>query len=432
MMPGLYSYSAYLPTASDHQVHFYWLLCGVYTLALLGLLYWTWQPHRGEAMRRSTSAVVATIFVLFGVEAVMARVTPSDALHAGLIFPPHSTAHYESSEFVFDARIDNLGIRDRDFPLVKNRRLRILALGDSTTYGWGVDIEQAWPKVLEKELQAKGLDVEVLDLGKPGTGPVQYADLAEVAIPLLKPDLVLVDLLQGDDLRQSNNTEHQSTPLEHFSSRPAEEVFPTLTRWITDQTIMHTRSTGPEWRAEVSSMERGLNDAQRDRLAHIDPQIRDLWDRGRLNPGSFVIGIKYETYFTSMIDIDSPLTKLLIDKCGQALTRIRRCAQANGSNVLALSLPWGLYISQHNYDDFKRLGIEVDPRMLSTDDVDETYRRATTQAEVPFRSYTPALRHESLSHHLFFDLDCHFNPYGNDYFAHLVEPDVEAAIRHAP
>ncbi len=47
-----------------------------------------------------------------------------------------------------------------------------------------------------------GIDVDVANLGLPGGSPIDYANIAARAVPTLKPDLVLVGVLQGDDLSQ--------------------------------------------------------------------------------------------------------------------------------------------------------------------------------------------------------------------------------------
>ncbi|HEY4003486.1 MAG TPA: hypothetical protein VGO93_31755, partial [Candidatus Xenobia bacterium] len=183
-VPALYRYSNDLPLVSDKIRHAYLVACIGYTTALLACACWTVWPDRWAAGRRSFTAVLATIFILYGADAVCGRIWPSDVWHKGLIFPPHSDAHYDTLEFSFDARVNSLGFRDREFDVARGKSLRILAVGDSTTYGWGVNIEQAWPKILEQRLRGAGLDVEVLDLGQPGTGPPQYADLIEKAVPL--------------------------------------------------------------------------------------------------------------------------------------------------------------------------------------------------------------------------------------------------------
>jgi len=48
--------------------------------------------------------------------------------------------------------------------------LRILAIGDSTTFGWGVEDQEAWPPRLQVELSRRGHRVEVLNAGVPSLG----------------------------------------------------------------------------------------------------------------------------------------------------------------------------------------------------------------------------------------------------------------------
>src|SRR5712691_154086 len=120
----------------------------------------------------------------------------------GLIFPRNVTRHFQTPEFSFTTTTNTLGFRDRDFSPDKNVKTRIVALGDSFTYGWGVEAEESWPKVLEQRLRSSGLDLEIANLGKPGASPRDYADIAEKSISLLHPDIVIVGVLQGDDLAQ--------------------------------------------------------------------------------------------------------------------------------------------------------------------------------------------------------------------------------------
>lgn len=122
----------------------------------------------------------------------------------GLLFPPGSEFPYQTPEFSHTAKINSLGFRDREWATDKKEATtRIVAIGDSFTFGMGVELDRTWTKVLEQRLKARGFDVEIANLGRPGAHPASYAEVAQKAVPLLKPDVLLVAVLQGDDLAQT-------------------------------------------------------------------------------------------------------------------------------------------------------------------------------------------------------------------------------------
>ncbi len=92
-------------------------------------------------------------------------------------------------------RTNSLGMRDRDYPLDKGDRLRILAIGDSYTEGWGVEEDQAFAKVLEREFLR---DVEVWNLGVVGYSTDQEYQLLRRYIDSTRPDLVLLQFYEND------------------------------------------------------------------------------------------------------------------------------------------------------------------------------------------------------------------------------------------
>lgn len=96
-------------------------------------------------------------------------------------------------------RKNKLGLRDRDFEASKPSVCRrILILGDSFTWGWGVNNESAvFPKLLEKMLNQKidipGVkNIEVLNGGMPGSLTDQWVDLLIKTEDYFQPDVVLV------------------------------------------------------------------------------------------------------------------------------------------------------------------------------------------------------------------------------------------------
>src|SRR5688572_4277037 len=117
----------------------------------------------------------------------------------GLCLPPGYRFGARTTEFSFEARTNDLGFRDSSERWSQTAQPLIAAIGDSFTYGWGVAEAEAWPRVMERQL---GGFARVANLGVAGGLPHSYAEVVGKAIPRLRPDLIIVAVLQGDDLAQ--------------------------------------------------------------------------------------------------------------------------------------------------------------------------------------------------------------------------------------
>src|SRR5205085_1059176 len=78
---------------------------------------------------------------------------------------------------------------------------RVLALGDSTTFGWGVPLEDTLPKQLETQLrQSRGsAKIEVVNAGTPTYGPWQSLDWLRERGKEFQPDAVIFSLFPVND-----------------------------------------------------------------------------------------------------------------------------------------------------------------------------------------------------------------------------------------
>ncbi len=94
-------------------------------------------------------------------------------------------------------RTNALGGRGPAIP-PRDDRLRIIALGDSFTFGQGVEETEAFPQVLERALGIAGVRAEVLNFGVPGHGQPQAVALLEHRLLDLRPDVVLVNVFAND------------------------------------------------------------------------------------------------------------------------------------------------------------------------------------------------------------------------------------------
>ncbi len=99
-----------------------------------------------------------------------------------------------------EVRINALGMRDPPRSAAKRRGVfRILALGDSHLFGWGVGQDESFAPVLEGLLAARGPGrFEVLNAGVPGYNTVMEARVFERRAAELAPDLVLIHYVYND------------------------------------------------------------------------------------------------------------------------------------------------------------------------------------------------------------------------------------------
>lgn len=119
---------------------------------------------------------------------------------AGIGLTPGFRGHVRTTEFAYEVRINELGMRDGPVGAKPPGTRRVLVLGDSFVFGVGVDVAESLPKALERHLAVAGLGpVEVWNAGVPGYSPFQELRMLERLAPVLEPDLVLQVIFMGDD-----------------------------------------------------------------------------------------------------------------------------------------------------------------------------------------------------------------------------------------
>lgn len=89
--------------------------------------------------------------------------------------------------------IDADGLRERPLEDVRAADLRILAVGDSFTFGYGLEQGLSWPGRLEEALEASlpGARIAVANAGVPGYNLAQMDDMAREMLPKTNPQLVI-------------------------------------------------------------------------------------------------------------------------------------------------------------------------------------------------------------------------------------------------
>jgi len=354
----------------------------------------------------------------------------------GLIFPPNSTATMRTSEFACTAHINELGIRDAAVSATKNGP-RIMAIGDSFTYGWGVKDDQAWPEVLQRRLRQTLPATEVINLGAPGANPRDYALLARRAVRQLQPDLIVVAVVGGDDLAQLHYEmgKCNATPMQAVLEAALPNLFGRLDglsaagpRRITADALQAA------WRAQAAGMPAGLGPEQLRRYRQLDPAVHQLFTDGRINPGLIQTAIERPDWFRFTLDCSSPAAQRAIANLASQLEAIREIGERWEAKTLVVALPLGPYNDARLLKSRRRLGFDVDPSMLDADGPDRAIQIACRQAGAPCFTCTDEFRRAALSEKLYYELDGHFTPEGQARFGRFVA-DVarrSANLGHSP
>jgi len=109
-------------------------------------------------------------------------------------------------EFRTEVRIDELGTRGEDRPGSDPARageLRILAVGDSFTFGVGAEEAESWPARLQATLAARGVASRVWNAGAPGYGVPDEVGWYERHGDPIAPQVVVVAPFLANDLQDA-------------------------------------------------------------------------------------------------------------------------------------------------------------------------------------------------------------------------------------
>lgn len=170
----------------------------MYVLAVTGLLI------------RAVVAVSVGLLTLFAVDRAFGAINgpvvkPVNAMglttgisEAGTHLRPGFEGRYRNAEYSISIAVNSRGLRGPEIAYPKAAGIyRILALGDSFTFGQGVEFDDAWPEMLEART---GPGTEVLNAGWAAGSPIGHLRFLTDSGPELDADLVLVAVFVGNDV----------------------------------------------------------------------------------------------------------------------------------------------------------------------------------------------------------------------------------------
>ncbi len=285
--------------------------------------------------RVATSLLLLLLGLAVGIGAVEAglrvALNPSDFLQATMIddaalghrIAPGTTGH------------DALGYRNKAVPAAS----RVVAIGDSHTYGVSAPREGSWPHHLSTRLGEP-----VYNLGLGGFGPLQYLHLASTTARGLKPEVIVVGFYFGNDLLDAYLTAHgrpqwhgwrqssgvvASTQGAASSPPQPEKRFGALRDWLSRHSMLYS-----VLRATVGQRFAASERAQQ--VARATPDV--LWSWSDPDQPTTKTSFRPQARLQA-VDADLPLVAEGLKISQLALAALRNEAESQRARLLVVLIP---------------------------------------------------------------------------------------------
>lgn len=332
----------------------------------------------------------------------------------GLIFEPGRAPQLlETVEFSCRVEISDQGLRSPRVAIPKpSGVVRVCAIGDSYTFGWGVEQSEAWPALLQERLTGPQR-CEVVNCGQAGAGPQAYLRHARRVIPTLEPDVVVLALLQAEDLLQ---VDQPDAPIRRRSWR--ELWVPGLSRLARGR--RPHRETAEVW-AEAAA---ALANRYPSEVEALDAEVRGLFLSGNLNPGIFTLTRRSPRFLLESLDRD--LSRARLSKLRRVLVSIERVCVANGARLIVVHVPLSAFVSRQQEAAARRVGFETggEDHLVSAAP-DPFVQELCDEEGIPFFAPLEAFREAARQgRSLYFRFDGHLNAAGHALLAELVSEEL--------
>lgn len=276
---------------------------------------------------------------------------------------------------------------------------RVLALGDSMTFGYGVEAEESWPEVLETLLRKDDRpDVEVINAGVVAYAPDQQLDQLRELLPRVRPDVVVLGLYPGNDLAEVML--HSSAPPMTVSPEGALLTMATeadlhpnpVGLWLTRHLRLYSYM-----RVKVHRTLTSFGLTEKPVLYH---------------PAYFADALGYtDAYEENWEKLEGLLAAIDVE------------TKAAGGRLLLVVIPMDVQVSEKYWPYLQGLGFTLAPVMLREARPQSRLRRFAEGAGVQMRDLLPVFRAHT-GERLYFDHDPHLTPAGQALVAKTVLPEV--------
>jgi hypothetical protein len=282
---------------------------------------------------------------------------------------------------------NSAGMRDREHRFEKPAGVfRILVLGDSFMEALQIPFEASFPSLLERDLDANGARVEVINASVSGWGTDDELRYLERYGLNWKPDLVLVAVTLHNDISDNLRQEWHR---------------------LKDSALVEVPMQ------PFSRLDWGL--IQLKGCVATRMQLYQLWRRVRHGGEMRQIARNLDAHMVSLFRHPAPETIAFgVQLTDSLFSRLQQVASGGGARVAIMLLPLRVQLSDSSFADLVR-NAGVSNGAMVLDQPQQDLRRIAERLQIPLIDLLPAFRQWTAdsSAALFLERDGHWNELGH-------------------
>ena len=232
--------------------------------------------------RTVRQVIPRAVFVLLGIALV---VVPFELFLRTEYAKLHLIGAFNDFPHRIQPTLNAKGYRDTEHAVSKpSGRFRILILGDSMTFGWGIADKEIYPKLLA---DLAGPSVEVISLAQNGWSTADELTALEREGLNYQPDLVVIGAVTNDPAPPATEPSGQQPEWVLFKRVPLNLQFLNFMDYYLNRVgdILHLKYTYAEWEEDIFDPRKQY----RSQWEHAVEKLHDLLEKERIPSYAFIL-----------------------------------------------------------------------------------------------------------------------------------------------
>ena len=414
------------------------------------------KPKQRRAISVRLLAVGLGVFFAITVVEILGVVLEIEPLQRCTVNRPNLDVRWQNEEFDIRIVTNDQGLREPHHIEANHPgKYRVIVVGDSMTFGHGVNYQQTYPYLAQQQLQDEydRRDIEIVNVSRQGAGPREYLQYLRDCIPQWKPDLIVLGFYTGNDnpVQQPYipRTEQQLQTLydeivndnrPHFLMRSVvcrllyRKVLKPLgraassasTRSVPGKVDPIFSSPNPIGLLKVGG---NMSSESQQRYNMLDKQG---WiEKGlqyKVNPGLLRSVIRRPTAIADTMLLREETRQDMLaewELTQRVLTKIIEASRDCDADFMLIAIPHAYQVDSRSIDQLVEWDCFTTPEMLKSRKVNELIVQFCKQQNVHCLDPLGRYRRETAAgKQLFFPIDSHFTPTGHV----LLAEELSAAI----